>query len=295
MRTIYRKCCRKVLAAGLCVSLIAVQSVVQYTEIVEASNEDFSDIFIGMDSVINQLLDFGLDIQEVETLLNVTPKDTSFFSESSIESPYDGTFQIMNATYPEITQMYAVSKYDGNPAKTVDEQQKRFTNVYNVAVKNYQTFRYEGPKNSNEDWGKYFFYLYLSHYMDGPFRAPTANDLPEVISLQDVQAYERFLSGTSMANAGRKMSEFAMTLYSVPDAKNAILNKTHSLDSTIAEQLNKANSVFTTMDGGVTTAKNIKTYAISFIIEKFKSDFDTAESEEQFRLMTEEYVLNKLC
>lgn len=82
MRTIYRKCCRKVLAAGL-----------------------FSDIFIGMDSVINQLLDFGLDIQEVETLLNVTPKDTSFFSESSIESPYDGTFQIMNATYPEITQM----------------------------------------------------------------------------------------------------------------------------------------------------------------------------------------------
>lgn len=74
MRTIYRKCCRKVLAAGLCVSLIAVQSVVQYTEIVEASNEDFSDIFIGMDSVINQLLDFGLDIQEVETLLNVTPK-----------------------------------------------------------------------------------------------------------------------------------------------------------------------------------------------------------------------------
>lgn len=105
MRTIYRKCCRKVLAAGLCVSLIAVQSVVQYTEIVEASNEDFSDIFIGMDSVINQLLDFGLDIQEVETLLNVTPKDTSFFSESSIESPYDGTFQIMNATYPEITQM----------------------------------------------------------------------------------------------------------------------------------------------------------------------------------------------
>ncbi|MEF9940583.1 MAG: hypothetical protein RR768_10770 [Clostridium sp.] len=280
---------KSLLSYLVCTSLIFTQTASLYTTTAYAA-EDFTDVFTGLDSVVNQLLNFGLDIDEIETLLSLTPKESLFYSKKAIESPYDGDFVIMNADYPEVRQSFAISDYDGNPPKSVADQQVRFTNIYNVATKNYKTFRYEGPKNTIEDFGDYMFYLYLSNYIDGPFRAPTANDLPEVISLQDIQAYERFLQGTSMANAGQKISEFAMTLYSVPDAKDSILNLAHGLDTTIWQYTNDAYTIYSTVDGGT----NIANAAMPYIIDKFDKDYETALSEAEFAATTEDYVMDKL-
>lgn len=280
---------KSLLSCLVCTSLVFTQTASVYTTTAYAA-EDFTDMFTGLDSVVNQLLDFGLDINEVETLLSLTPKDPSFYSKKAIESPYDGDFVIMDATYPKIQQSYAITNYDGNPPKTVPIQQQRIINAYTIAQKNFNTFRYEGPKNTIEDFGDYVFYLYLSNYIDGPFRAPTANDLPEVISLQDIEAYERFLKGTSMANSGQKISEFAMTLYSVPDAKESILNLAHKLDTTIWQYTNDAYTVYTTVDGGANIAKA----AIPYIIDKFDTDYETALSEAELIATTKDYVTEKL-
>lgn len=64
---------KSLLSCLVCTSLVFTQTASVYTTTAYAA-EDFTDMFTGLDSVVNQLLDFGLDIDEIETLLSIHKK-----------------------------------------------------------------------------------------------------------------------------------------------------------------------------------------------------------------------------
>lgn len=163
----------------LAVSLVLSQS---YTAMASGSStiteQQLGVLFDGMESIVVQLEEMGLTEEDISDLFGVLPREDSFYHEIEPQSiEYNGTLPSSDVT-----------------------QKERIENIYGIALQYYRTNYYEGSKVDGTAFGNYLSYLYLSHYIDGPGRAPTANDLPYIISTSDVSAYNQFLSSANLSN-----------------------------------------------------------------------------------------------
>lgn len=277
-----KKITKKVMAIVMAISFSSTQfiSVMASDKINNVSDEELSAVLDGMNSVVTQLHDFGMSYDDIETFMKLVPKGEGFYSKPLTQYTYDGDFKIANVDAKEIPASYGLVNYDGNPPKSMLEQRERTEHVLKVAQKNFYTFRYEGAKKI-ENFGDYTTYLYLSHYIDGPLRAPTANDLPEVISNDDITAYKRFLSGSNMSKLTAQFANFATKLYSVPNVTETILNPLSTLDKNTMENVDTVYTICSTVTGGAESGSDIAKQVMPLIMNNFVEEYNSANTEEE--------------
>lgn len=196
------KMCYKIIAIMMAICLFIVQNIDIY-----ASNNSMitaaqlGTLLNGMNSIVTQLESLGLSLEEIMGLFELTPRDSSFHTQTQLNVvPYDGSFVIENSVDEDPNPDIVLYTYNGNPPATIEEQNQRIQNIYNISQLYYKTDYYEGNKSNAEAYGKYLSYLYVSYYIDGPGRAPQASDYPYIISSSDIVSYDQFLLNTSMSN-----------------------------------------------------------------------------------------------
>lgn len=186
----------------LAVSLVLSQS---YTAMASGSStiteQQLGVLFDGMESIVVQLEEMGLTEEDISDLFGVLPREDSFYHEIEPQSiEYNGTFVCEGSLLDVSPKSSNTRSYNGNLPSSDVTQKERIENIYGIALQYYRTNYYEGSKVDGTAFGNYLSYLYLSHYIDGPGRAPTANDLPYIISTSDVSAYNQFLSSANLSN-----------------------------------------------------------------------------------------------
>ena len=183
---------------SLCAIIVAICFVVSQSLSVYAvtnstlTSQQLGTIFDGVESIVVQLEGIGLSEADISELFQLTPRENGFYAQTSTQTiPYTGTFVAETVDEP---QMSVYSSYNGNLPSSDIVQKERLENIYGVALQYFHSDYYEGSDANGTDFGNYLTYLYLSHYVDGPGRAPTANDLPFIISSSDISAYNTFLN-----------------------------------------------------------------------------------------------------
>lgn len=172
---------RSLCAVMVVICLILSQSLSVYAATNSAlTTQQLGTIFDGVESIVVQLEEIGLSEDDISDLFHLTPRENGFYTQSSIQTiPYMGSFVAEEIEEPQVS---VCSSYDGNLPSSDTVQKERIENIYGVALQYFHSDYYEGNDANGTDFGNYLTYLYLSHYIDGPGRAPTANDLPFIIS-----------------------------------------------------------------------------------------------------------------
>ena len=223
-------------------------------------------LFDGMESIVVQLEEMGLTEEDISDLFGVLPREDSFYHEIEPQSiEYNGTFVCEGSLLDVSPESSNTRSYNGNLPSSDVTQKERIENIYGIALQYYRTNYYEGSKVDGTAFGNYLSYLYLSHYIDGPGRAPTANDLPYIISTSDVSAYNQFLSSANLSNWANNLANLGSALYSDFDYM-ASLTSINSVDQLLSNGVNQvtmeAVNGYNTTKALITIAPLIKKYIV---------------------------------
>lgn len=251
----------------LAVSLVLSQS---YTAMASGSStiteQQLGVLFDGMESIVVQLEEMGLTEEDISDLFGVLPREDSFYHEIEPQSiEYNGTFVCEGSLLDVSPESSNTRSYNWNLPSSDVTQKERIENIYGIALQYYRTNYYEGSKVDGTAFGNYLSYLYLSHYIDGPGRAPTANDLPYIISTSDVSAYNQFLSSANLSNWANNLANLGSALYSDFDYM-ASLTSINSVDQLLSNGVNQvtmeAVNGYNTTKALITIAPLIKKYIV---------------------------------
>lgn len=274
-----RKNLRQLVTSMLAISL-AVSNTVYASDTLMISQEQLGLMFDGVESIVVQLEELGLSKQDISELFQISPREDSFYQQTPTEEiPYTGSFAAEVST----------SDYDGNAPDSDTVQKERIKNIYGVALQYYDTKYYQGSKSSGQDFGNYLTYLYLSHYIDAPRRAPTANDLPYIITRDDVYAYDQFLRNANSSNLMNGFADLGAALYSSFDFFSS-LTAISTVDGTIRKGALDAKSAVDNMED---TASAIETI-VSLVTDNLVMKYGTAVNSKELTDDTLEYVESKL-
>ena len=230
-----------------------------------------------MESIVVQLENLGLSKEDINDLFELSPREDAFYQQISAQTiAYNGNF---------------VTKQNAQDTKVTADtiQIERMENIYGVALQNFDSIYYEGDKSDENDFGSYLTYLYLSHYIDGPRRAPTENDFPYIISNRDIRSYKQFMGSTHISNWANSVSSFGSVIYSGFDYPRC-LTAINTVDQTISRGV---NAVSMKAIDGYHTALALKT--ITPLIKKYLVEHHpTAASDTELIDGTLAYVNSQL-
>lgn len=129
----------------------------------------------------------------------------------------------------------------------------------------------------------------MSHYVDGPGRAPTANDLPFIISSSDISAYNTFLNSAHLSSWATEVANLGAAIYSDCDYFSSI-NAINTVDQIINQGVNDATMAavngYNTGSALSTITPLIKSYIVGH--------HATASDEEELTQGTLDYVNSQL-
>ncbi len=282
---------KRILSIVMTLCLIVIQSVnVNASNSNQISEEQLGNILKGMDSIVLQLESLGLNDSEINEIFQLSARESEFYSVTQVDTiPFDGNF-VMG--YPENNSDYDIvtyASYDGNPPETSEVQKQRIQNIYGVALRYFRSDYYEGNSVDGENFGNYLTYLYLSHYIDGPGRAPTANDLPYIISSSDISAYDQFLLSAKLSNWANALAGLGCALYSDIDYISSV-NAINTVDQTISENINEITMIKLNGYNTADALNSILPLVKSYIVEHHT----TASNDEELTQGTLDYVSSRL-
>lgn len=258
---------KRILSIVMALCLIVIQSVnVNAANSNQISEEQLDNILKGMDSIVLQLESLGLNDSEINEIFQLSAREDDFYNVTQVDTiPFDGNFVMEEAESSFDYEIVPYADYDGNLPETNAVQQQRIQNIYGVALKYFQSDYYEGSSVNGKDFGNYLTYLYLSHYIDGPGRAPTSNDLPYIISSSDIGAYEQFLTSAKLSNWANALAGLGSALYSDIDYA-ASMNAINTVDQTIAESIKELTMIklngYNTADALNSISPLVKSYIV---------------------------------
>lgn len=253
------------------------------------TTQQFGDILDGIESIVVQLEELGLSESDISELFQLSRREDSFYTQSTEQMiPYDGSFEREFVDYASVGS-YSTMSYSGNLPGSDTIQKQRIENIYSVALQYYNSNYYEGNHNNGTDFGNYLTYLYLSHYIDGPGRAPTQNDLPFIISTSDIRAYNTFLNSAHLSNWSTAMANIGATLYSNWEYISSI-NAINTVDQAIARGVD--DSVMAGVNG-YNTASTLTT-VVPMIKTYIVGHYATASNEDELTQGTLNYVNGQL-
>lgn len=241
-----------------------------------------------MESIVVQLEEIGLSEADISELFHLTPRENGFYAQTSTQTiPYTGTFVAEAVDEPQMS-VYS-SSYNGNLPSSDTVQKERLENIYGVALQYFHSDYYEGSDANGTDFGNYLTYLYLSHYVDDPGRAPTANDLLFIISSSDISAYNTFLNSAHLSSWATEVANLGAAIYSDCDYFSSI-NAINTVDQIINQGVNDATMAavngYNTGSALSTITPLIKSYIVGH--------HATASDEEELTQGTLDYVNSQL-
>lgn len=283
---------KRIFSVFVAVCLVMAQSMnVSAAGNVGLSVEQLNTLLDGMDSIVLQLEELGLNDSEISGLFQLTPREDSFYKVTQANIvPYTGNF-VMERPDDDIDNsgVTTFGSYNGNPPSSSEVQRQRIENIYGVALQYFHSDFYQGADQMGEDFGNYLTYLYLSHYIDGPGRAPTDSDLPYIISSDDIQTYNTFLTSANLSSWATALASLGSATYSNIDYVTN-LDAINTVDQTLS--LSKKNIVMAGVNGYNTKG------AVESIAPLIKAYFDehyyTASNDEELSQETFCYVSSQL-
>ncbi|MDD3414934.1 MAG: hypothetical protein PHY47_13155 [Lachnospiraceae bacterium] len=217
---------RMLVALVVTTCLVASQSFTAFASNTSSvSQQQLGVLCDGMESIVVQLENLGLSQKDISDLFELSPREDAFYQQTYAHTiVYNGNF--------------AIEQNEHGSKKTADIIQiERMENIYGVALQYFDSIYYEGDKSDEDDFGSYLTYLYMSHYIDGPRRAPTENDFPDIISNRDIRAYKQFMGSTHLSNWANSVSSFGSALYSDFDYPGS-LTAINTVNQTISQGVN---------------------------------------------------------
>ncbi len=287
-----KRMCKRIFSVFVALCLVIVQSMnVNAASNAGLSPEQLNTLLDGMESIILQLEELGLNDREISELFQFTPREDSFYKITQVNTiPYRGNFSMEQSDSGiDYNSVATYGSYNGNPPSSNAVQRQRIENIYGVALRNFHSDFYQGENEDGEDFGNYLTYLYLSHYIDGPGRAPTENDLPYIISSDDIRAYNTFLSSANLSSWATALASLGSATYSNIDYTTN-LNAINTVDQTLS--ISKKDIVMAGVNGYNTKG------AVESIAPLIKAYFDehyyTASNDEELTQETFYYVSSQL-
>ncbi len=285
-----KKISTRLLAVIMAFCLIMLQTINIHAEsngMITATQ--LNTILTGVNSIVAQLVQLGFSIDGINTILNLPSRGSDFHELSYVNNiPFDGSFTIEDFDIQE-NGIFSTYSYNGNPPLSNADQQQRIVNIYGVAQQYYKTNYYEGNTKDPEDFGRYMAYLYVSHYIDGPGRAPRASDYPYIISSSDIAAYDRFLTSNQISYWTSQLTNLGCALYSMGNY-NDTMNMLDDAGATISQCLSDLNTIgWDSYNTSQVLAAAIP-YAESYII----NNYETSISDEQLTDDLINYVSGEL-
>lgn len=279
MRIISRKNLKKVSALMIITCMVLLNSNIAYAQgNPTISTQQLNDVLLATKDTVDSLNEMGFDVENIKNMLELS---------GNIDADSINT---LNETI-DMLKMKTVYDYDGNPPKNDGEQVQRLCNVYSVALSNPSNY-YEGSLSSAEDFGKYIVYLYISHYIDGPGRAPTADDLPYIISSSDISAYNTFLSTSNLSSLFSGIASLASACYTDFDYTRTV----KGLSDLNSELKDKIGLIYAATNGVYDIASTKS--ALKVISEKtlwyYNNYYTSGVNEQKFQKDTLDYVKSQL-
>lgn len=214
MKRLSKRSLKKLLSMALALCMVIINPMAVYAKAdAGITAQQLSDLLGGTQEMIENLQELGFTMDDIVDMFAMSGN----VEEQDLQLLYD-MVELDNTT------PLALYDYDGNPPASYQDQKQRIQNVYGVALRYYGTNYYEGNSIGGENFGKYLTYLYLSHYVDGPGRAPTANDLPYIISSSDVTAYNTFLNSAKLNTLFSGLASLGSACYSGFDYTQTVGN-----------------------------------------------------------------------
>lgn len=181
----------------------------------------------------------GFDSKEIAEIAQLPRKEDFYYQE--IEEQFNRMTvetELRNSMENELkNQAYPVPyAQNGNPPESPEEQNQRMRYITQVALNRY------GSMYGTEDFGKYVFYLYMSHYIDNPNYIKENPGFDNIyaykITADDIRAYENFVGHSEFAmyytNTINFVNEFVSAAQNSYDLVNAVrAGKVWSLDTAI--------------------------------------------------------------
>lgn len=258
---------------SLCAIIVAICFVVSQSLSVYAvtnstlTSQQLGTIFDGVESIVVQLDGIGLSEADISELFQLTPRENGFYAQTSTQTiPYTGTFVAETVDEP---QMSVYSSYNGN-----------FQNLFHW---------HHFPHNNRNGNTVMQLHIYLSHYVDGPGRAPTANDLPFIISSSDISAYNTFLNSAHLSSWATEVANLGATIYSNCDYFSSI-NAINTVDQIIDQGINDATMAAVNGYNTISALSTITPLIKSYIV----GHHAIASDEEELTQGTLDYVSSQL-
>ncbi len=187
----------------------------------------------------------------------------------------------------ENNSLQAFYDHNKNPKTNECEQIRRLCNVYSIALSNPSSY-YDGNLNNAADFGNYVMYLYISHYIDGTGKASSSNQLPYIISSDDITAYNSFLNASGSFSYFSGIGSLAALCYNNLDYDQTTehLNTINSvLEENIALLYAAGNDEYDTK-----SAKNAFHFVLEKVLWYYNNNYTDGMEESDFRTSTWNYV-----
>lgn len=282
MKRLSKRSLKKLLSMALALCMVIINPMAVYAKAdAGITAQQLSDLLGGTQEMIENLQELGFTMDDIVDMFAMSGN----VEEQDLQLLYD-MVELDNTT------PLALYDYDGNPPASYQDQKQRIQNVYGVALRYYGTNYYEGNSIGGENFGKYLTYLYLSHYVDGPGRAPTANDLPYIISSSDVTAYNTFLNSAKLNTLFSGLASLGSACYSGFDYTQTVGN----ISNINSEVLDKIALLYAAGEGEynmesiVGAFGDVRDVVLSYYMENYEEGVD----KEAFRISSEEYVERQL-
>lgn len=185
------------------------------------------------------------------------------------------TFSSTGSVEREVPQIMpsAFYDYDGNPPADDTDQENRVSYIFDVAKQNFQTRYYQGARVDYKDFGIYLMYLYISHYIDGPGRAPTSHERPYIITTSDINAYKKFINEQQMTAYVNAFISLGMFVYSARDFK-ANLDEAKTLALTTKESARLIKDQLSLMTDGDSVIADVSKHTLNYILQNYSNESD---------------------
>lgn len=180
-------------------------------------------------------------------------------------------------------------EYDGNPPKDETDQETRLLNIYDVGRRYFNSSYYQGTKNTTTDFGTYLMYLYISHYIDGPGRAPSSHELPYIISSNDILSYNIFINQQNMTTYVKNFTELASHAASGVSFATEV-NKMREYGATVKEVGNIINDLAMQISGGTEISERVAKDTTKYVI----ANYTPGVNENDFLESVNNYVNNEI-
>ena len=264
MKRLSKRSLKKLLSMALALCMVIINPMAVYAKAdAGITAQQLSDLLGGTQEMIENLQELGFTMDDIVDMFAMSGN----VEEQDLQLLYD-MVELDNTT------PLALYDYDG------------------VALRYYGTNYYEGNSIGGENFGKYLTYLYLSHYVDGPGRAPTANDLPYIISSSDVTAYNTFLNSAKLNTLFSGLASLGSACYSGFDYTQTVGN----ISNINSEVLDKIALLYAAGEGEynmesiVGAFGDVRDVVLSYYMENYEEGVD----KEAFRISSEEYVERQL-